>query len=438
MMHPNAGMIQQPPMDQQQWTMMHPGHHPQYAQAHSSNMWNQPPSQIPPPAQVASLLQQQQQQQQQFPQQHMLQYQTQSGFMASGQMQQQQQSSHMSQDSSDEIRTLWIGDLQYWMDENYIFGCFAQTGEVLTVKIIRNKQTQQSECYGFIEFASRLTAQQVLQTYNGQVMPNSEQVFRMNWASLGSGEKRGDDDSDYTIFVGDLASDVTDYMLQETFKTQYPSVRGAKIVTDRATGRSKGYGFVKFGDLNEQTRAMTEMNGMFCSSRPMRIGPAANKNNAGIQQQTPSKAPYQNQQGSDSENDPNNTTIFVGGLDSSVTDDLLRQVFSTYGELVHVKIPLGKRCGFVQFANRGNAVEALQMLNGTLLGGQNIRLSWGRSPPNKQTQQEQNQWNGNYYGYSQGYNAYGYAPPQQNPNMYAYASYPGYANYQQHSNHQQQ
>lgn len=324
------------------------------------------------------------------------------------------------------------------MDENYIFGCFAQTGEVLTVKIIRNKQTQQSECYGFIEFASRATAQQVLQTYNGQVMPNSEQVFRMNWASLGSGERRGDDDSDYTIFVGDLASDVTDYLLQETFKTRYPSVRGAKIVTDRATGRSKGYGFVKFGDLNEQTRAMTEMNGMFCSSRPMRIGPAANKNNAGIQQQTPSKAPYQSQQqGSDSENDPNNTTIFVGGLDSSVTDDILRQVFSTYGELVHVKIPLGKRCGFVQFANRGNAEEALQMLNGTPLGGQNIRLSWGRSPLNKQTQQEQNQWNGNYYGYSQGYNAYGYAPPQQDPNMYAYASYPGYANYQQHANHHQ-
>lgn len=44
--------------------------------------------------------------------------------------------------------------------------------------------------------------------------------------------------------------------------------------------------------------------------------------------------------------------IFVGGLDSNVTDDYLRQVFSQYGELVHVKIPVGKRCGFVQFANR--------------------------------------------------------------------------------------
>jgi len=44
--------------------------------------------------------------------------------------------------------------------------------------------------------------------------------------------------------------------------------------------------------------------------------------------------------------------IFVGGLDPNVTDDVLRQLFSAYGELVHVKIPVGKRCGFVQFANR--------------------------------------------------------------------------------------
>lgn len=44
--------------------------------------------------------------------------------------------------------------------------------------------------------------------------------------------------------------------------------------------------------------------------------------------------------------------IFVGGLDSNINDDMLRQVFSQFGELVHVKIPVGKRCGFVQFVNR--------------------------------------------------------------------------------------
>lgn len=150
------------------------------------------------------------------------------------------------------------------------------------MKVIRNKQTSQSEGYGFIEFVSRAAAERVLQTYNGTPMPNGGQNFRLNWAS--AGEKRSDDTPDFTIFVGDLAADVTDYMLQEIFKAHYPSCKGAKVVIDRLTGRTKGYGFVKFADESEQLRAMNEMNGVICSSRPMRIGPAANKNAGGSQQ----------------------------------------------------------------------------------------------------------------------------------------------------------
>lgn len=314
------------------------------------------------------------------------------------------------------------------MDEQYLVSCFAQSGEVASAKVIRNKQTGQSEGYGFIEFVNHAAAERHLQAYNNTLMPNVEQNFRLNWASFGVGEKRSNDGSDFSIFVGDLAADVTDYMLQETFRQHYPSVKGAKVVTDRLTGRTKGYGFVKFGDESEQMRAMTEMNGRVCSSRPMRIGPAANKKNADNQQYL--RASYQNTQGSQNEDDPNNTTIFVGGLDSNVTDEHLRQVFSQYGQLVHVKIPVGKRCGFVQFTDRSCAEEALRMLQGTQLGGQTVRLSWGRSPANKQPQVEQNQWNGGYYGYGQGYETYGYAPAAQDPNIY-YGGYPGYGGYPQ-------
>lgn len=44
--------------------------------------------------------------------------------------------------------------------------------------------------------------------------------------------------------------------------------------------------------------------------------------------------------------------IFVGGLDADVTEEDLMQPFSQFGEVVSVKIPVGKGCGFVQFANR--------------------------------------------------------------------------------------
>jgi len=89
---------------------------------------------------------------------------------------------------------------------------------------------------------------------------------------------------------------------------------------------------------------------------------------------------------------------------------------------------------FYYCAFRSSAEELLVLLQGTLIGGQNVRLSWGRSPSNKQVQQQDsNQWAGattGYYGYGQGYEAYGY-PQSQDPNMYGYGAYAGYQNYQQ-------
>ena len=152
------------------------------------------------------------------------------------------------------------------------------------MKIIRNKLTGLPEGYGFIEFTSHSAAEKVLQTYSGTQMPQTEQVFRLNWASFGLGDKKGEAGADHSIFVGDLAPDVTDYILQETFRVRYPSVRGAKVVFDVSTGRSKGYGFVRFGDESERSRAMTEMNGVYCSSRPMRINIATPKKSLGTPQ----------------------------------------------------------------------------------------------------------------------------------------------------------
>ncbi|XP_057974178.1 polyadenylate-binding protein RBP47-like [Malania oleifera] len=354
--------------------------------------------------------------------------------------QHQQPPPQQPQGSNGENKTIWVGDLYHWMDENYLHSCFASTGELASIKVIRNKQTGLSEGYGFVEFFSHATAEKVLQTYTNILMPNTDQRFRLNWATFSTGDKRSDNGSDLSIFVGDLASDVTDSLLHETFASRYPSVKAAKVVIDANTGRSKGYGFVRFEDDNERTQAMTEMHGAYCSSRAMRIGAATPRKSSGYQQQY-SQGGYASNgvsgQGVQSDGDSTNTTIFVGGLDPSVTDEDLRQPFTQYGEVVSVKIPSGKGCGFVQFANRNDAEEALQKLNGTIIGKQTVRLSWGRNPANKQLRADfGNQWSGAYYG-GQVYDGYGYAlAPPHDPTMYAatpmtYGAYPMYGNHQQ-------
>ncbi|KAL1817791.1 hypothetical protein DCAR_0522269 [Daucus carota subsp. sativus] len=352
-------------------------------------------------------------------------------------LQQQQQhhpapSHQQGSGGSSENQTIWVGDLHNWMDEDYLRNCFASTGEVASIKVIRNKQTGFSEGYGFVEFHSHAAAEKVLQSYTCIPMPNTDQPFRLNWATFSMGDKRSNNGSDLSIFVGDLASDVTDTLLHETFASKYPSVKAAKVVIDANTGRSKGYGFVRFGDDNERSQAMTEMNGAYCSSRAMRIGAATPRKSVGYQQQYTSQGGHVSN--GESDGDSTNTTIFVGGLDPSVSDEDLKQPFSQYGEIVSVKIPVGKGCGFVQFANRNDADEALQKLNGTAIGKQTVRLSWGRNPANKQFRGEYgNQWTGAYYG-GQMFDGYGYAMPAHDPSMYAaaaYGAYPVYGTHQQ-------
>jgi len=69
---------------------------------------------------------------------------------------------------------------------------------------------------------------------------------------------------DHSIFVGDLAVDVTDLSLQEEFRKYFPSVRGAKVITDMVTNRSKGYGFVRFGDEDERNRSIVVFSVLPC------------------------------------------------------------------------------------------------------------------------------------------------------------------------------
>ncbi|XP_057451680.1 polyadenylate-binding protein RBP47B'-like isoform X2 [Lotus japonicus] len=365
---------------------------------------------------------------------------------AQAQAQGYHQHHHHQPSSIEEVRTLWIGDLQYWVDENYLTHCFAHTGEVVSIKIIRNKLTGQPEGYGFIEFVSHAAAERVLQSFNGTQMPGTEQTFRLNWASFGIGERRPDLGPEHSIFVGDLAPDVTDYLLQETFRVNYASVRGAKVVNDANTGRSKGYGFVKFSDENERNRAMAEMNGVYCSTRPMRISAATPKKTAATQQHPyaaaapapktiyPIPAYTAPVNTVPPDYDINNTTIFVGNLDLNISEEELKQNFLQFGEIVSVKIQAGKGYGFVQFGARASAEEAIQKMQGRIIGQQVIRISWGRTPTARQDmpgswapQMDPSQWNA-YYGYGQGYEAsYAYGATHD-PSLYAYA---GYAQYPQ-------
>lgn len=160
-------------------------------------------------------------------------------------------------------------------------------------------------------------------------------------------------------------------------------------MTDPMSGISRGYGFVRFADEMDQQRALTEMQGVYCGNRPMRISTATPKNKPGgmnqmgmMQMGMPPLGYYGAPQPMNQFTDPNNTTVFVGGLSGYVTEDELRSFFQGFGEITYVKIPPGKGCGFVQFVQRHAAEMAINQMQGYPIGNSRVRLSWGRSQNN--------------------------------------------------------
>ena len=77
------------------------------------------------------------------------------------------------------------------------------------------------------------------------------------------------------IYVGNLDFKINESDLKEIFE-EYGTVSSAKVITDRYSGRSKGFGFVEMDDAEAQ-RAITELNGATLSNREMVVNEARPK-----------------------------------------------------------------------------------------------------------------------------------------------------------------
>lgn len=80
------------------------------------------------------------------------------------------------------------------------------------------------------------------------------------------------------LYVGNLAWGVTDDDLQNLF-SEFGGVASAVVITDRETGRSRGFGFVELEDGADQ--AIEALNGQEVQGRPLRVNEAQSKDRGG-------------------------------------------------------------------------------------------------------------------------------------------------------------
>ncbi|PHH67252.1 hypothetical protein CDD81_3021 [Ophiocordyceps australis] len=103
----------------------------------------------------------------------------------------------------------------------------------------------------------------------------SDTLDRKKTVSRQGGGKKWTDDtllewdpSHLRLFVGNLAGETTDESLLKAF-SRWRSVQKARVIRDKRTTKSKGYGFVSFSDADDFFQAAKEMNGKYIQSHPV-------------------------------------------------------------------------------------------------------------------------------------------------------------------------
>ena len=169
--------------------------------------------------------------------------------------------------------TLWMGDIEPWMDELFIRNSFIECGfNPNKITLIRDKRFERKKNFCFINFNSFQETINALFYLNSKKIPKTNFFFKLNIAKNKEKFKFSKN-----VYIGNLTPRINDMDLYNIFKTKYPSVYYASIITDN--GISRGYGFVHFSKEDEYKKCIKEMNGIVIDNRIIKISEKINNNN---------------------------------------------------------------------------------------------------------------------------------------------------------------
>ncbi|OJJ43718.1 hypothetical protein ASPZODRAFT_73679 [Penicilliopsis zonata CBS 506.65] len=175
-----------------------------------------------------------------------------------------------------------------------------------------------------------------------------------------SGARHWEQDKEATVYVGNLDERITDSLVWELM-LQAGRIVNVHLPKDRVTQSHQGYGFVEFISEEDAEYASRIMNGIRLYGKPIRV----NKASADKQKAVEIGA-----------------ELFVGNLDPMVTEQVIFDTFSRFGNLVSPpKIArddsnLSKGYGFVSFADFESSDAAIANMNGQYLMNKQVSVQY--------------------------------------------------------------
>jgi len=187
---------------------------------------------------------------------------------------------------SSENLKIFVGNLPWSVDSAELAELFKDTGEVTMVEVIYDRQTGRSRGFAFVTMATPADADEAVEKFNGYEYQG--RALRVNsgppppkdsFAPRGGFRNErpsGNFNSSNRVFVGNLPWGADELSLEQLF-SDHGKVVEAKVVYDRETGRSRGFGFVTLSSPQEIEEAISSLDGSDMDGRQIKVNLAETK-----------------------------------------------------------------------------------------------------------------------------------------------------------------
>ncbi len=135
------------------------------------------------------------------------------------------------------------------------------------------------------------------------------------------------------MFVGNLSWNVDDEWLYREFE-EFGEISGTRVVTDKATGRSKGFGYVEYTASASAAAALKAKKGAMIDGREANVDFSTPRDNAAPKDRASNRAAAYG----DSQNPPSDT-LFLGNLSFEADESMVGEAFGEHGTVVNVRLP---------------------------------------------------------------------------------------------------
>lgn len=245
--------------------------------------------------------------------------------------------------------SLYVGDLHHDVTDALLFEAFAEFKSLASVRICRDSSTGRSLCYGYVNFISPQDAIHAIELKNHSVL--NGKVIRVMWSHRDPDARRSGVGN---VFVKNLSDSVDSVKLQEIFQ-EFGNIISCKVVTSD-DGKSRGYGFVQFDTEASAKSAIEKLNGSPDGGKQMYVGKFVKKS----ERAAPS-------------HEVKYTNLYVKNLDTGISEEVLKEKFSQYGQIASLVISkdengASRGFGFVNFDKAEDAKSAVEALHGSQLG----------------------------------------------------------------------